>query len=200
MTTLQICFNKFIQVFNCFFDELLTSNEIENSEESLFDEKIVIWFKITEPDWIFKLLVFLNSYIRVIFSLNIRIKIINNVLEFIAKNVLQLSINIWSKVIQSVNKASNISLERPASPRLHEISQQILKRISFNKFTNIDNIIVINERSHQLKERTNIGKFGTHNDLLTIFIIPFIFGNHLLNLLFCYFVHDILVTVILHYF
>jgi len=42
MTTLQICFNKFIQVFNCFFDELLTSNEIENSEESLFNEKIVI--------------------------------------------------------------------------------------------------------------------------------------------------------------
>ena len=103
------------------------------------------------------------------------------------------------EVVQSVDQSPDISLQRPASLCLLNQPHKVIKRISLDQLTNVNRVVIVDQRRHNLEETAQIGQFRTHYYLLTTSVVVLVLLNQRSYVLLSR-VHYILIRVILHNF
>jgi hypothetical protein len=154
---LRLSQSVLVEVLHHFYLQLLVGHQLEHREQRLLNQQVVVGLYIGKAHRIFELFILKEEGVRTVLLLDVAGEVIDDIIEFKLDDAVELSVNVGSEVVQSVDETANVAFEGPAPSRLYEVPHQILERVSLEQFTDVDDVVVIDKGRHNLEESAEIG-------------------------------------------
>jgi hypothetical protein len=127
------------------------SSQLIKSKEVLFKIEVEIGFYITKSNWVIEEEALKFTTIGFVFDQQKTIKIKNDVIQFVTYDLLHVNFDFRLEIVQSVQKCSYISLERPTSISSSYPIHQFIEWESLLKLAHIHLISVVNKTCQYLE-------------------------------------------------
>lgn len=83
-------------------------------------------------------------------------QVLNQVRELSAEDGLEVDIHALLKVVESVDKGSDVPLQRPAGSGSLQVGDQEVERIPFDQFADVHRVVIVDQRRHDLEKAAEV--------------------------------------------
>lgn len=134
-----------------FIFDLLRSGQLVQSEQIFFQVQIKVAFKIAEPDRVLKDEIFKLCDVGLALDEYVVIEILNDVIQLVADDLLHVDLHFRLEIVQSVQKGTNVALQRPTSSRSPHPVDQSVKGESFFELTHVHCVFIVDQALQNLE-------------------------------------------------